>query len=376
MDIFNFQFITANQSFILSDLNKISGFLPLLLFLFVIVAFLLNLLGIKLASFFNIVDNPTEAPNRKFQSRSIPLMGFFGSFLCVICFLIFINFAINTNYLNLKSFFEFGLYYDFNLSYIIFGTILIYFFGFLDDKFKLKPIFYFPLLVLGLFSIVFGGNLKIEAFSYPFNAFNLAGNPLSYLMAFIWLGVCMSSTKFLDGHDGLVSSVGLISFLTISQIAIIETVNQPLIYCISIVFAAACLGFLPFNLPNAKAYLGEGGSTIIGLWIGILSILSGAKVATIFSVLGWFIIDIIFVFAFRFWKGGIKNVLKADSNLHWHHRLKNLGLNKWQVLIISVIFISLTSQLGIYLQTYQKGILLILQIILVGISFIGVYRTK
>jgi UDP-N-acetylmuramyl pentapeptide phosphotransferase/UDP-N-acetylglucosamine-1-phosphate transferase len=40
--------------------------------------------------------------------------------------------------------------------------------------------------------------------------------------------------------------------------------------------AAACLGFLPFNFPRARIFLGDVGSTVLGLWIGYVS-LEGAR---------------------------------------------------------------------------------------------------
>jgi UDP-GlcNAc:undecaprenyl-phosphate/decaprenyl-phosphate GlcNAc-1-phosphate transferase len=136
------------------------------------------------------------------------------------------------------------------------------------------------------------------------------------------------------------------------------------------VWGFCILGFLPFNLPNAKMYLGEIGSEMIGFIIGVLSILSGAKVATVGSIIGWFVLDLLLVFAIRVSKG--KNIFMGGRE-HWPFRLLDNGLNKWQVLMVTLVAVVFTSILGLFLPTLYKPFVLVIQFFILMISY---FRTK
>jgi UDP-GlcNAc:undecaprenyl-phosphate GlcNAc-1-phosphate transferase len=239
----------------------------------------------------------------------------------------------------------------FRLFWVFVGALIIMIGGFLDDKFQFKSKVVFIPTFLGLLITVLLGDLRITSFSYPFDQFLVGSVWLQYLMAFVWIGMCLTATKFLDGHDGLVATVGIISLLTISVVATLPNVMQPFIVLSALLWAAGIAGFLPWNLPNAKGYLGEGGSQIVGFIIGVLSILSGAKIATASTVLGWFIFDILFVFTLRVLNG--KSPFEGDR-LHWNFRLLDAGMSKSQVLFFTAVILIISAILGVILDTSDK----------------------
>lgn len=252
---------------------------------------------------------------------------------------------------------------SFRLIWIFVSVGILAIAGILDDMNKISTKYRFALVGLAILVSIFLGGLKIEALSYPFNSLSLNFILLPQALAFLWLGFCLFATKLLDGLDGLVSSVGVIAFLTIASISVLPSVNQPLIFIFALIWAAGISGFLPYNFPEAKVYLGDGGSMIIGFMVGVLSILSGAKIATAVTVLGWFILDIFVVWSIRLLQR--KNPLTTGDRNHWHHRLLSLGLNKRQVLVLTVILVIITSQLGIVLSTEQKIWIPLFQIIFI-----------
>jgi UDP-GlcNAc:undecaprenyl-phosphate/decaprenyl-phosphate GlcNAc-1-phosphate transferase len=355
-------------------------------FLFLILFFVINILinilltrfTISFAKTINCVDNPNSAPSRKFQKKSIPLLGLLGTSIWSVVLMSLVWLSLKFNWLNNEALLRSGLFYEFKLYWIIIGACIIMVAGFLDDKINLKPKIYFPLVFFGLIISVFLGGLKIEVINTPFINLNLKISFLPQLLALLWVGACLSATKFLDGLDGLVSSIGILAFLIIAFVANKENVNQPLIFIFSVIWMSGLLGFFWFNKPEARVYLGEGGSTAIGFWIGVLSILSGAKVATSFSVIGWFILDIIIVMLIRVWRyKSISGILKADSDLHWHHRLRNLNLTKWQTLGITILVISLNSFLSLIINNQFKFFLIISQIIcLITFFYLSLKKRK
>jgi UDP-GlcNAc:undecaprenyl-phosphate/decaprenyl-phosphate GlcNAc-1-phosphate transferase len=304
-----------------------------------------------------ITDDPASAPHRKNQKQPIPLFGATG-FICSSLVATLILWLINRSYFNINL--NLGIT-SFNLICIALAVVILMIGGYFDDKYHLSPKWMFIPILSSLLLAVIGGGLKIEVLSYPFTSI-LPNIPLLHgALAFIWIGFCLTATKFLDGLDGLVTMVGIIGFLSIASVSLLPNVGQPLVFGFAIIWVAGLLGFLPFNFPNAKLYLGEGGSEIIGFTIGVLSILSGAKVATVSSVIGWFILDIILVMLIRLFQH--KNPLKGDR-LHWHFRLIDMGLSKVQVLSLTALIITITSQLGLIFPTEYKVYVFIAQALL------------
>ena len=332
-----------------------------------IVSFFSTNLMIWIAKKYNILDNPNFAPERKLQKEPIPLLGGTGFVLVAMFFTGTLWLIKKFDIFNSWQFLETGLYVDFHLFWIFLAMATMLFLGFLDDKYRLSFSKLALPSIVAMCIAVFLGGLKIEAFSYPFDNIVLSNYWVSSGLALIWLGFCTASTKFLDGHDGLVASVSFIAFANIATISLFSNVNQPLIFLISIIWAASCLGFLPKNLPNAQVYLGEGASQVLGFMIGVLSIISGAKVATSFSIMGWFILDVLLVFIYRMVLG--QHPFKGDRK-HWHFRLSDIGFSKWEFLGINWSILAISAMAAILLDTGLKAVFLIGVLIFLVLLFL------
>ncbi len=88
---------------------------------------------------------------------------------------------------------------------------------------------------------------------------------------FFLLGA-INSLNLLDGMDGLLSSVALILCLVLGSLAL--HAGKDLTACVAFAMAAALLAFLRYNFPPATIFLGDSGSMLIGLVVGILAIKS------------------------------------------------------------------------------------------------------
>ena len=77
--------------------------------------------------------------------------------------------------------------------------------------------------------------------------------------------------NIIDGFNGLASMVGIITLLAIAYIGLL--LADPLIIHLSLIMAAAVLGFFIWNYPRGLIFLGDGGAYLIGFWIASLSIL-------------------------------------------------------------------------------------------------------
>lgn len=81
--------------------------------------------------------------------------------------------------------------------------------------------------------------------------------------------------NIIDGFNGLSSMVGIITLLGLAYVSFI--VADPLIMFLSLVMAAAILGFFLFNYPRGLIFLGDGGAYLIGFWVAICSVLLVAR---------------------------------------------------------------------------------------------------
>jgi len=320
----------------------------------------------KIAKHFHIWDDPKSNPLRKKQHAPIPLLGGTGPAFVAIFFM---SLLWLLNKYNPEFTAQFGINLEpFRLYWVLVAILILIIGGFLDDKLNIRPHWQVIPITAALLVTIFLGEVRIEALSYPFNSL-LPHTPfLPEIITFIWLGFCIAATKFLDGHDGLVTTVGIVSMLTIGSVSLFSHVNQPLIFLFTVVWLGVFAGFLPFNFPNAKMYLGEGGSEIIGFVIGFLSILSGAKIATAGTVIGWFIIDLVLVWLLRILDR--RNPLTSGDRLHWHFRLVDLGLSKVRVLVITTLILLVTAHAGLLFGTQEKLWLIGSQIVWVSTIFI------
>jgi len=213
---------------------------------------------------------------------------------------------------------------------ILISSTIIFILGALDDirklSAKLRLIFQF----IASFIVVFCG-LKITfTLQYGF-----IGEILSYFISIFWLIGIINAFNFMDGIDGLASSMGLICSLLF--LSIVVNTNQYPVAFVSAALAGACLGFLKFNWKPAKVFLGDGGSTFIGFVLGCLAIFGSwannnpiVALSTPVIILGIPIFDIIYTTISRIKNKQIRNIkewLEYAGKDHFHHRLLNLGFS-------------------------------------------------
>jgi UDP-GlcNAc:undecaprenyl-phosphate GlcNAc-1-phosphate transferase len=98
---------------------------------------------------------------------------------------------------------------------------------------------------------------------------------LSVPFTVVWLLGTMNSLNLLDGMDGLLSCLGLIITGTMAVMA--AMMGQWAAACVAATLAGALLGFLRYNFPPASVFLGDAGSMLIGLIVGVLAIHSSLK---------------------------------------------------------------------------------------------------
>jgi len=95
----------------------------------------------------------------------------------------------------------------------------------------------------------------------------------------LWLFLVLSSSthafNLTDGLDGLAAGVGVIALLGLGAIAAWQ--GQADMVLLILVFGAALLGFLWFNRPPARVFMGDTGSFAIGALVGSAAFIMGLE---------------------------------------------------------------------------------------------------
>jgi UDP-GlcNAc:undecaprenyl-phosphate GlcNAc-1-phosphate transferase len=314
-----------------------------------ILSALLTRLMIFLAVRWQVVDKPNL--ERKIHQRAMPLLGgwaIYASLLLVSLFLWWQGQLFDTK---ISS----GLILFFFLA----GLILMIN-GFLDDKFSLSskqtiwgPILASVLMLLAGLQISYVTNWQGGVFYFAnlLPDFTYLSEILMIILTFVWL-MCMTyTTKILDGLDGLSSSIGLVASLIIFVVSLSWDVVGSTTSLLSLALAGSLLGFLIFNWHPAKIFLGEAGSTFIGFSLGVLSIISGSKIATALLVMGLPALDILWVIIRRL--KNKKPIWQGDSQ-HLHFRLLHLGWSQRKVVLFMASLSLIFGLISIFFTTKTK----------------------
>ena len=265
---------------------------------------------------------------------------------------------------------------------IIISSFIILFFGIYDD---LKNISWKKQLLgqIAVVLIMIYAGLSVDYIANPFGGaefrldqyliFNTQHSILGSLFILFWIIGFMNIMNWLDGLDGLAGGVGFIGAITLFFLSISGLVNQPPLGIISIAVAGAILGFLFFNFNPAKIFMGTSGSMFLGFILAILAIFSGGKIATALLIMGFPILDAIWVIVQRIKAG--ESIFKGDAR-HLHYKLLKNGWSQRKVVLFIYLICLIFGVSAIVFQGIGKVLALAVLFIFFYFVLIAVSRKK
>ena len=321
-------------------------------FIIILTTFLTSLilthLMIKISKNMNIMDIPNE---RSVHKKPTPLLGGIAIFLSF-----------------LFGFILFGNQNPLMISILI-ASFLILLLGIFDDIKPIKARYKFVIHILVALIVVFYGGLKlthVDIFSLSLNFKWMS----PYITILIIVGI-INAVNLIDGLDGLCAGISSIYFLTIGVIALILNKFNGLDIILSFIMLGSTLGFLVFNFPPAKIFMGDTGSTFLGLMISVIMLL-GFKTVTLTSLLILPITDTLFAIIRRALNK--KPIGQADKE-HIHHQLlKHLSTRK-TILVIYIVDL-IFSVVSIFYAIGKKKEMIIFYILLMFILLYLVFKTN
>ncbi len=300
-----------------------------------LLAWLLSLIATpllrSLSKRFGIVDRPD--PQRKLHSGEIALGGGLAVLIAAVlslgCMMLLSpdlqkNFAKSTN----------------ELWSVGIGAVLICALGFIDDAITLRGR---QKLVgqIAIVSVMIGCGLTVDKVSLLGNEITLGVAAIPFTA--LWMLAAINALNLLDGSDGLASTVGIIASVAVSIMAALN--GNPDVSAMAAALAGALAGFLVFNFPPATIYLGDAGSMLIGLVLGVLAIqaslksAAGVALAAPLALLAIPMFDSSAAVLRRTLTG--RSIYSTDRG-HLHHSLLRRGLSRKGTLLVVAVLCTLT----------------------------------
>jgi len=169
-------------------------------------------------------------------------------------------------------------------------------------------------------------------------------------LALVWL---CNLYNFMDGIDSIAAAQALFVFLLI---AVLAFARAPDLSLVALGLAAAIAGFLYWNLSPARIFMGDSGSTYLGMMIGLMALLSMVAGAISFWALllmmGVFVVDTTYTLAARLLRG--ENVFHAHNTHAYQHAARIYGSHGAVVLRIMLINLFWLLPLTVLSQIYPR----------------------
>lgn len=251
------------------------------------------------------------------------------------------------------------------------GACLVVVCGLLDDRFNLRPRTKLACQVLiGVFMYYAG--FSINAVSVPLRGVMYLGI-ISLPVTVLWFVGCMNAVNLLDGLDGLASGVTVFVSATMFLVSahFQNTFGMFTMACLG----GAALGFLLYNFPPAKIFLGDSGSLLLGFLIAALSLVGASRkaeaaVALLIPIvaLGLPFLDTLLAILRRWYK---RLPFSTPDREHIHHRLVSMGYSpRKAVLTLYLICVGLAG-IALVITFARNEIILMMIAALLITSFVG-----
>lgn len=217
----------------------------------------------------------------------------------------------------------------FELGVIALGALAITLLGWLDDRHELKALPKFIGQVL--IALAVATACKRITLFVPSVIF-------SYGVTILWLLTVINAFNFMDNMNGLCAGIGAIGAFLFAVMAAAQ--GEYLVAITGFLMCGALVGFLPWNFPRARSFLGDAGSHLVGYLLAVMAILPHfytranprpLAVLAPLLVLAVPLLDLAQVSLYRTWHK--KPFWIGDTN-HLSHRLTRAGLSRTQAVLI------------------------------------------
>jgi UDP-GlcNAc:undecaprenyl-phosphate GlcNAc-1-phosphate transferase len=242
--------------------------------------------------------------------------------------------------------------------------------GLIDDAWIMRGRQKLLLQILIISALVGSGTLveKIGLLGFEIHLGSLA-----FPVTVLWLLVAVNALNLIDGADGVAATAGC--FISLGLAVLSWDHGTPLGCILAFCLAGSLIGFLVFNKPPASIFLGDAGSMVIGLLVGVLSIWGSVKGSTLLAsapvaILAIPLFDSAAAIARRWLTG---RSIYATDRAHLHHLLEKKYGHSGMLFIVALLC-TMTTVMAVASAHFGMPWLAFLGIFLAG-AFLVVTRS-
>ena len=208
---------------------------------------------------------------------------------------------------------------------LIIASAILFVVGLLDDVRGVSPVAKLSAQTVAALILYFSGFSIAHVSLIPGYTYSLgvAALPVTVL----WLVGVSNAFNLVDGIDGLAGGVAIIGVVAAAAAALM--LGNPTVPLYTVALIGALLGFLRYNFPPARLYLGDSGSLVVGFLLAVLVVKGATDAQPVTRVL-----VPIFALAYplsdtgiailRRWLRGVP--LSRADHRHIHHQLRALEI--------------------------------------------------
>jgi len=250
---------------------------------------------------------------------------------------------------------------------MIISAVLMFALGLYDDFKTIKPPTKLIGQLLAATIVIFWGDTRIDFFPWPI---------ANILLTYFWLIGITNAINLLDNMDGLAGGIALIASGMLAYF--FWKSDQLVLLQLTLTLSGAILGFLVFNFPPARIFMGDSGSMFLGFLMAALAIARQTQASNVFAALGvptllllLPILDTSLVAITRMLRG--QSPIQGGTD-HTSHRLIAFGLSERQAILVlySVALVSGVAAASIEALDYDLS-LVIIPILLIGLALFVAY---
>ncbi len=222
----------------------------------------------------------------------------------------------------------------------------------------IASIVYFFGFSIGAVSNPFGSPLQLGIFSFPITIF--------------WFVGCMNAVNLLDGLDGL--AAGMTLFVSVTLFLVSLHFGNFLGMLLMAALSGAVLGFLLYNFPPARIFLGDSGSMLLGFLIAGISLIGASRKAEAavalfvpIVALGLPILDTTIAIVRRWYR---KLPVSTPDREHIHHMLVAMGYSQQRAVLFLYLVCVLLGAAALVVTFARSEVVLVMVAALAVIAFV------
>ncbi len=259
------------------------------------------------------------------------------------------------------------------LLVVLLAISALFVLGLWDDSRGLGPFVKLAVQFAVAVAAAYFGDIRVELF--------IESRIITSLLSAFWIVLIINAVNFLDNMDGAAAGIAIIAAAYLFVAAALS--GQVFVGSLALLFIGTLLGFLVFNFPPAKIFMGDAGSMVIGFLLAMLTLRTTyyheAQSGQWYPVFMPLIVmavplyDFLSVTILRISQG--KSPFVGDTQ-HFSHRLKRHGLSDTQT-VLTLYLATLCTGLGatfLYQVNLAGAILIFMQTFLI-LAIIAIFET-